>query len=471
MRWLTLLIAAVIPLSAQTFQLLRSQSGPSGKVVGSKLVIEEVRSRFVYPQDKSFVVYFEWEGPTGDHTLTGYWKNPQGGVAEISPDVHLQTNDKQFGCYWQYTLRPGMPNGVWTLEVRIDGRPAGSHSFEVVSPEASRTAAPEAAALTVEQIYRRAMPSLVWVHKLDGGGRRVDTSSGFVFAPKRIATAFQSIDSADRLEIEFADGRRVTTDRIAACSRIQDWALVEAETGSVAPLERGSPVDLKIGERGLTFNVEGERVRTIGGVDISGKQLDPIFGPRISFSPGLVAEVAGSPLLTPTGGVAAVIGGTRTQGARVFGLSLRYSGVTTLRAQTESVPIGVLEEKPGIESGTLAELLARGTLTIPVTEVQELVYGGTTRNLPADMRASMGPDSTEFSSRDAQVFVYSLWQRKAKLSKGMLGGVVYNVLNRPTIKILPKKMSFVAEAPTRVAASFSPQSLKPGMYRVGPGVR
>jgi hypothetical protein len=238
------------------------------------------------------------------------------------------------------------------------------------------------------------------------------------------------------------------------------------DTGKIAPVDRGNPADLKIGERGLAFNVEGERVRAIGGVDISGKHIDPIYGPRISFAPGLGPAVAGSPLLTLKGGVAAVIGGSRTQGARLTSLSSRARGLNVIGTQNESVPLGVLEEKAGLQPVSLADLLARGTLTPSVQEVPELVYAGTTRDLPKDMQTSMGPDATEFSSKDRQVFVYALWQRRNKVSKGMMGGVVSDVLNRPVVRIEPKKISFRSEAPTRAATSFSPANINPGVYRI-----
>ncbi|MBZ5727782.1 MAG: hypothetical protein LAP87_22640 [Acidobacteriia bacterium] len=65
----SLLTTAASPV--EDFRLIRSVSGPSGKVDGPKFVFDEVRTRFVHPQDKAFIVYFEWEGPAGLHVLTG----------------------------------------------------------------------------------------------------------------------------------------------------------------------------------------------------------------------------------------------------------------------------------------------------------------------------------------------------------------------------------------------------------------
>src|ERR1700681_1498010 len=68
-------------LRAQEVRLVRSISGPSGKVQGANFVFDEARTRFVYPRDNSFVVYFEWEAPVGSHVLTGLWRQPDGRVS------------------------------------------------------------------------------------------------------------------------------------------------------------------------------------------------------------------------------------------------------------------------------------------------------------------------------------------------------------------------------------------------------
>ena len=48
----TLALIALHPVAAETFHLVKSLSGPSGKSFGAKFVLDETRSRFIYPQDK-----------------------------------------------------------------------------------------------------------------------------------------------------------------------------------------------------------------------------------------------------------------------------------------------------------------------------------------------------------------------------------------------------------------------------------
>ena len=135
--------------------------------------------------------------------LTGIWKQPDGSVSSISPDVKVQTQTSSLSCYWIFELNPRLPNGVWTLEVRVDGQPAGSHPFEIAGMEA------QVRQPTVDQIFKAVAPSLVWIRKVDGTGRRSEAATGFVVQANSIATAFQSIDSAKSIEIEFADGHKV----------------------------------------------------------------------------------------------------------------------------------------------------------------------------------------------------------------------------------------------------------------------
>jgi hypothetical protein len=255
-------------------------SGPSGKVVGSKFVFDEMRNRFVYPHDKSLIVYFEWQASPGNHTLTGLWKDPQGRTAFISSDLKMETATSELNAYWTYEISPGVSGGIWTLEVRIDGEPAGSHSFELVVPEepkpSAQPAPPSQPKLpSLDELYRSAIRSLVWVHKLDEAGRRTDTASGFVIGWNQVTTAFQAIDTAVRIEIEFTSDRRVTTDELWTCQRLEDWALIKVDTGETPALPRGDPDAVPIGERLVVFNVEAGLARAIGGVDVSGRRKVP----------------------------------------------------------------------------------------------------------------------------------------------------------------------------------------------------
>jgi S1-C subfamily serine protease len=326
-RLAALLVASfAAAASADEFRLIRSLSGPSGKVAGAKFVFDQVRNRFVYPQDKSFIVYFEWEGPAGGHVLTAFWKQPDGRTAAISPDVKIESATKQLNSYWTFILTDGMASGIWTVEIRIDGQPAGSQPFEIVAPEPV-VPSPQPAEIkppSMDDIFRDASRSMVWVHKIDAAGRREDTALGFVTGKNRVATSFQAVDAATKLQLEFSDGRKVETDTLAACSRTGDWALIEADTLAIAALPPGDPKLVTVGERLIAFNVENG-ARAIGGVDISGRRSVPGFGERIQISSALASEAAGGPLLDLWGRAVGILGGSIVPGARFGQRSMSVS--------------------------------------------------------------------------------------------------------------------------------------------------
>ena len=454
------LIISLGASAADPPRLIRSLSGPSGKAVGSNFVLDESRNRFVYPRDSSLVIYFQWEATVGNHVLTGSWKQPDGRVASISPDVKVETTNSELNCYWIFSLSPGLPNGVWTLEVRVDGQPAGSHPFEIAGMEA----APKQ--ITIDQIFRTVGPSLVWIRKLDEAGRRIDTATGFVLQANSVGTAFQSIDAADKLEIEFSDGRRIVTSDVLAASRTGDWAVLRADTALLNPVPRGDPKKVLVGEHLAAFNFESS-ARVIGTVDVGGQSVVPGFGGRIQIAPAVAPEAAGGPLLDSSGQIVGILGGSLNPGARVERRASSLSpGLWNLFiAENAATPISEVPENFSSAPKTLNQLSNEGVLTTPVVALSEFIYGGTTATLPKRASDPLPRDSSDFSKRDAEIGVYSLWSRKGKLSKGELSAKMYDSANRLHIDMPPKKISLV-DVPQRYAFSFSPKTLQPGIYRI-----
>lgn len=447
-------------------RLIRSLSGPSGKVVGSKFVFDETRSRFVYPQDRTLTIYFEWEAPAGDHVLSANWKRPDGRVVSISPDVKIQTQSSFLSCYWMFMITPEGPNGIWSVDVRVDGQPAGSYSFELAGLQEPRreSPAPPQKAPSLDDIYKAVGPSLVWVYKQDETGRRVDESTGFVWAAGQVVTAFQAIDSAASLEVEFASGRKATVRSVLACSRLGDWAILEADTGSAAAVVRGKPQDIAVGDRLIVFNVEGG-ARLIGGVDIAGRETRKEYGDRIRISPSLVGEAAGGPLLDLFGHAVGILGGSLTPGGR-FGEVMNVSPglFHSFSSAAAATPVSMVPATVADAPKSLDELRATGVLSAPISAMPEFLYGGTSNSL-AKGATDLPHEVSDFTTHDAQVYVYSLWARKGKQSKGEVSGSVYDAMNRLLVNVASKKIN-LSVSPTRVAFSFSPAAMPSGIYRV-----
>jgi hypothetical protein len=468
--------------SAQALEIkfLRSLSGPTGKIEGNRFVFDETRSKFVYPTDKSLVVYFEWDASPGKHVLSGIWKSPDGRPVSLSKEINLDIPNRELRAFWQFELAAGMMGGVWTLEVRVDGQPGGSHVFEVTMPEpvapAVTNAQPVSAPApppqpTLDEIYRKTQASMAWIHRVGRMGRRIDLGSGIVVGKDRVLTAFQNIDAAEELEIEFADGRVARTSEIWNANRLQDWALVRVDTRDIAPMEREAADVGIVGARLIVLNAENNKTRGIGGIDISGRQDMPGFPGRIQINPSLNPEAAGGPLLSLYGRLVGIVGGSLTPGARYErqATTLAMGSIGIYSVVRGATPMKLVTDAGQATPTTLKAMLAAGLLTAPMSPSLNFSYGGTTNNVPKDVLAATGPNVSEFSHRDSVVWVYSWWQKKDKdknSGKGMISATVYDPLNRVRIKVTPAKASLQEGTPTRVAFSFSPEKLERGIYRV-----
>jgi S1-C subfamily serine protease len=441
-------------------RLVRSLSGPSGKIVGSQFVFDETRSRFVYPQDRTLTVYFEWESTPGDHVLTATWKMPDGRIASVSPDVKIQTTSTALNCFWIFNLAPENPNGAWTVEVRIDGQPAGSHAFELAGLDAT------AGRWTLDRVFTTYSPAVVRVHKIDETGRRMDSSGGFVIALNAVATAFQSIDAAAILEVEFADGRKVRVNEVLAMSRSGDWAVLSADTQSTPALPRGDAKPTVVGSRLAAFSVDAG-TSVIVPVDVGGVSPPAGYGGRIRFAPSVPAGALGGPLIDDRGNVVGILGGSLMPGARLDPRTMeQYPWLFHDQSSTSATVIAAVPVPVPAAPKTLADLRAMSLLTPPIAPMPEFVSGGAATELPKDANNHIIRDRTEFSARDdAQINVYGYWLKKAKLSKGELSGAVFDAENQVRVTIAPKKIT-LTDQQQRVAFAISPKGLTPGYYRI-----
>ena len=444
----------------QAPKLVRSLSGPSGTVKDGRFVMDDARNRFVYPQDRTLTVYFEWEHQPGDHVLTATWRQPDGRVASVSPDVKISSSTKDLSCYWIFSIDQGNPAGTWTVDVRINGQPAGSHSFEIAGVDVS------AVKFTLDQVATTYGASVARIRKLDATGRRLDVSSGFVVAPNTLATAFQSIDSATVLEVEFADGKRTTAKGVLAVSRANDWALISADTGQrpAIPTATQSP---PIGSRLAAFSFSGE-TRVILPVSVGGIGAPASYAPRIRFAPDVTPEAFGGPLIDETGKAVGILGGSLTPGARLgeFVTSSDPGLWQWKPAGNSATAITELPRTLSEPAKSLADVNDAGVLTPAVEPMPELVGAGTTTAVPKDAANKLIQDRSDFSPRDhKELVVYRFWKKQSKLSRGELSATLSTVANVVRAKVAPKKMS-LNEREMRTVFSWPLADFTPGYYRL-----
>lgn len=447
--------------AAQSPRLVRSLSGASGKVVGPDFVLDETRNRFVYPADRTLTVYFEWDAPAGDHVLSASWSQPDGRVASVSPDVKIQTTSSVLRSYWIFDIAPTVASGTWTVNIRIDGQPAGSHVFEIAGTD------PSNGRVTLDYVFKTYEPSIVTVRRMDTSGRRADSGLGFVIGPNAVATAFQAIDGDGSIEVEFAGGRKTVVTEFWAESRTGDWAVLRADTGDIPAVPRSDGRPIPIGSTVAAFNIEGD-VHTLVPVTVGGVASTAGQAARVRFSALIHPDAVGGPLIDERGFIVGIVGGSLTPGFASgdplsrFGANLRTS--RPLNASATSIT-DVPPTFPAARA--MADLRAQGLFTPSLTERPEFQYGGTARQVPKDAanRSSSIKDVTEFSRRDATIAVYGYWMKKDKLSKGEVSIVVFDTRNKVQSNIPPLKVT-LRDTEQRIVTSWSPQNMPPGDYRV-----
>lgn len=453
----TTILAAQDPATT----LLRSLSGPSGKVVGSQFVFDETRSRFVFPQDRNVTVYFEWDAPAGDHVLSASFRQPDGKVVSIAPEVKIQTATRELNSYWLFEIQEYYQPGTWSVDVRVDGRPAGTLGFEISGTSPAR------GKLTLDEVFKRYQASIVRVHKLDAEGHRIDSSTGFVIGNGAVATAFQAIDASASAEVEFADGRHAPAAQVLAQSRLGDWAVLKVDTGSATPIPRSRADSVPVGSTLAVIGIEND-ARVVTPVDVRASSVQGIYGGRIQIVPGFELPQIGGPLINEQGEVVGIVGGSLKPGNRIdqrsananHWLSAHQEG-TNLASVAAAIPATL-----PADGRTIADLAAAQVLTTPLVARPEFVFGGAVPQLSKNLSELGIAEQREYSVRDdAQIAVYSTWVKRGKVSKGTVSAIVYNAQNEPRVTVPPKKIT-LRDQEQRLSFVISPKDLGPGYYRV-----
>jgi hypothetical protein len=457
-------------------RLVRAASGPSGKTIGDRFVFNEERRRFVIPNDKSMVVFMEWEGTPGEQKITGVWKRPDGQTAFLSSDIEMESEGTRFNAYWTFYLSVGMESGVWQLEATINGAPAGSYPFEVVAPAPVETVVEAKVAPklpTLEDLYEQ-RKSLVWVHRLDELGHRLETMSGFVLSEGVVATSFQAIDIADGLELEFHDGRKELVSDVLAYNATDDWALLKVSTGLADPVATSESPTVSIGERLVAFNAEPQATRVIGGVDYTGRKASAKLE-RYVFNPALEQAAMGGPLLDTKGNVVGILSGCVAPGTRLGGASRFMGGFgSRLCARNTAVPIGAVMQGLRATPLKFQALKANGVIAQPVRKIPAFLHGGTQRaDVAVRQKRILGrlalDDETEFNKVDSAVTVYSWWQHPEQ-TKGRpairIGASIYDAENQARLNVEPKSVKVSKGVPTEHTFAVPVAALDVGIYRI-----
>lgn len=459
--------AATKPTNA-SFRLVRSVSGTKSLQQGSSYVIEDPRSLFYLPEDKQILVHFTWEGPIGSHNFEGWWKNPEGKVV-VTSNFSFPSDQPRFGSYFSMTTNDNFATGIWSLEVRIDGEPAGAHSFQIVS--GSRPAGLiTRRILTRPEVYQRISAATVSVENLNRLDERQKLASGFFIAKDQLLTSFEVIDSASRVRVTLPDGNRVDANTVLAFDRKKDWAILKLDGLNTLPLPRSTD-EASIGDRIFSINVPTEANRVLQETTIVGKQNTQFGGERLIVADSVGRRAIGAPVLNEYGEVLGVIsagvipGSAFLEGAvypsTLSGMGNSLSGALAIPITLVAQPV---EESPGL---TIQQLTTQNHFSPQLLGQKNVMGGVLARGVQKKSDMPLAIDErSEFSKRDTEAALIVNWYPKEK-RKGIPALRLYDLDNRLLAESkLKKSISLSPNKFLYTTWQFNIAGMAPGFYRI-----
>lgn len=465
--------------SGSPFKALRSISGAAGHEVNGRFIMDDARSVFTAGKDARVIVYFEWEGPLGPHHFEGLWKRPEGRIVLIS-DFRYEAKGPRFTGRWSMLLADGTPSGEWNLEARIDGEPAGMHSFVITADgsSAASAATKESTAsspqpLSSADLYRKASEATVRVEKMSADGILLGKGIGFWIGDGRVLTAFDVIDGASSLRIPLKDGSQLTTDQVIAWDRSQDWALLKFEANGKASLKRGANDSPNVGDRCFFLELGPAGAKLADG-SITGKNSFQRAGERLLVASGVTSASFGGPLMDEYGNYVRIMGGSIVPGGdpiktlellRDPGATGRTTdwGITGL-----AVPHTLLPDFSALSTTTrLDEIVSRGEFLAPVVKTNSIQYATLSSVVNKGVANTLMPKDFRrvFSRRDNKAVMFVNWQlvSKEKLNCALR---LINADNKLISESKPREVSLAPGKYVTTTWDVPIGSMPPGIYRV-----
>ena len=460
-----------------SFRLIRSICGGSGAQKGDHFVMDDPRSSFFIPQDKQVMVYFEWEGQTGQHHFEGFWKNPEGKVVVLS-DFSYDAKQKRFAGYWALPLTEAMSPGIWMMEAHVDGELGGTYSFQI-----SREARPGLPAarptLTPADLYKNLLPETVWVERLDAQHRPISTGSGFIVSENLVVTTFENVESAASVRLTLANGMTETLDGLTAWNRMQDWAVLR----SSVPLGKGLPLAKQgawqIGDICYSLDSPQEGNRTILNGNITGNHRFQDVGERWNVNFQLDDRAGGSPVVTEYGDVigmvssASLVPGLSSLALAAAGkfpsypINLSSNQLTPGTGADLVVPMSlVMLPKPETAVMTFDAMAKSGIFVENLVRNDNLLVASLGKTLDRhNMEWTIKDTRFDYQGRDSELNLLATWSPQTKL-KSIAMLKIYDNQNRLVGTGQPVKVNFSKGQIGYSSWTFTIDRLMPGFYRV-----
>jgi S1-C subfamily serine protease len=458
-----------------TFKVLRSMAGSSGTESKGRLVIDDPRTVFYLGQDHKIIVYFEWEGPPGQHKFEGVWKNADSKVTLIS-DFQYVAPGKQFSGYWTMLLSGSEAPGLWTLEAHIDGESAGDLSFQLIAgPDTRPPAAPNPSPrqpLATPDLYKRLAAASIYIDKMDSRGKAVTRGSDFYLDDGQLVTAFQNVDGATKLRVISPDGSAQEINTVLSWNRWQDWAILPVNGTKVTGVPRAALKSWAVGSVCYFLQTASGSGRIMADGTIVGQNTFPRAGERLNLAESPNRPAIGSPLVNEFGEVVGMVGGSLAPGTDLLGSYLLAAATNNLGPSLVvqdglAVPINLIPATASQDPPTtLDELTRKGQMVPLLSSEDRVLFAGLALTLEKK-QGMPTPNNAgqQFTHKDQRIWVYVNWNENMAF-KGTSAMTVYDVDNHEIAKSNPQKVSLHAGSLSLSTWEVPLASLPSGIYRV-----
>lgn len=194
--------------------------------------------------------------------------------------------------YWR---RPLAALFSWSLIIALSAVPTAS-------------AAPAAPAPSIQELYRRASPAVVFITQVDAAGKTTSLASGFIVSPNGVIVTNHHVIDPDQgavhIRVKVPRGDVYTDVRVIYAEPRRDFAVITIKAAGLPALPVADSDKVEVGDRVIAIgNPKGLELTLTEGI-VESVRLDPQNGYRfIQHQAPISPGSSGGPLLNMKGEV------------------------------------------------------------------------------------------------------------------------------------------------------------------------
>jgi S1-C subfamily serine protease len=172
----------------------------------------------------------------------------------------------------------------------------------------SASPAPAAAQPSIQELYRRASPSVVFINQVDAAGKTTSLASGFIVSPNGVIVTNHHVIDPDQgavhIHVKIPRGDVYTDVRVVYAEARRDFAVIQIKAAGLPALPVGDSDKVQVGDRVIAIgNPQGLELTLTEGI-VENVRLDPDNGYRfIQHQAPISPGSSGGPLLNMSGQV------------------------------------------------------------------------------------------------------------------------------------------------------------------------